>query len=487
MSQDFTRSYLPPGVYVEEDESVVVSSGGLPGTLVALVGPARGYLIVTEQILLSDDGVTLGHTGVNLGSISMEIAATRESVSGTDFTSATDSASHVTTVTRASDADTDDGTLVWVTYQYTPTDYYVPKFVTSFADVTDLYGEPLNLTAGSVTDPDYQYVTSPLSLAAKVALDNGSTQLVLCAAQPPTGSTDAQRSTSRRTQLKAALDATESYPAITVIVPITAGILEADASGVLTDLSAHVNAAVNDDNLRFSVIGFDAAVTTAPDSMLATSGIQNRRVMLAYTGPGSVLMYSGGVNSNFAASHTYLAAAYAGKMSALPIQQALTGQALSSFVGLGGTPLSNALKNQYAAAGVAVAQIDRLGRLVVRHGVTTDMTNVNTKEASVVRARDALVSLVQNGFTGTSIIGQAIDDDLLYAVKSVMSGYLETALANGAIVSYDALAVRQRPDDLTVIEIKFTYKPAYPLNYIAISFSIDTTSGTVSDTSAIAA
>ena len=42
--------------------------------------------------------------------------------------------------------------------------------------------------------------------------------------------------------------------------------------------------------------------------------------------------------------------------------------------------------------GIAVAESDRFNRIVVPHGVTTDMTNVNTREAAVVRAKDALVT-----------------------------------------------------------------------------------------------
>jgi hypothetical protein len=40
------------------------------------------------------------------------------------------------------------------------------------------------------------------------------------------------------------------------------------------------------------------------------------------------------------------------------------------------------------------------------------------------------------------------------------------------------LAVRQTSStDPTVVEVKFAYKPAYPLNYIVISFSIDMSTG----------
>jgi hypothetical protein len=36
---------------------------------------------------------------------------------------------------------------------------------------------------------------------------------------------------------------------------------------------------------------------------------------------------------------------------------------------------------------------------VVRHAVTTDMSNVNTRESAVVRAKDALVTPSQDGTT----------------------------------------------------------------------------------------
>lgn len=494
MSTDFSRTYMPPGVYIDEDESVVVSSTGVPPTLVALVGPTRGYQVHVEQVPFSStDPVRLSQKGADIASISIVVAADRTVVAPTDYTATkvnqgADTQDYEVEVTKGEDSTVADNALVFITYNYTDPTYFDPKTVDNFEDVKDLYGEPLNLAARTSTDSTYEYVLSPLSLAAKVAFENGATELVLCAAAPvdPAASTDAAKSASRRTNLAAAYEKTSTLPSVNLLVGLATGIATADATGALTDLSTHLSNAADDGFPRFGVIGFDAAVTTAPDALLATSGVKNKRLMLAYVGPSGLLMYSGTANATFAASHAYLAAAYAGRMASLATQRALTKQSVSSFYGLAGTPLSNSLKNQYSQAGVAVAEVNRLGRLVVRHGVTTDNTNVNTREASVVRARDALVSMVANGFADSDLIGQPVDDEILLVVKAAVQDFLETAVLGGVIVAYSGLAVRQRSTDMTVVEVKFAYKPAYPLNYIAISFSIDMTTASVDDTTAAA-
>lgn len=490
---DFSRNYLPPGVYIEENTSLVVASTGVPPTRVALVGPGRGYQIAVEQIPLGPTAIRLSRQGIDLASISVVAASTRVEVPATDYQATkVDQNENVeqdyyVTIAETSENDLADGSMVFVTYNYQPVDYFDPKLVRSYEDVKDLYGEPLNLAPVGENET-YEYVLSPLALAAKIALENGATELVLCAAALPSAAatTDAAKSAERRTALAAAYEKVATLPEVNIVVGLPTGVIAADAGGAALDLANHVTNATNDGFARFGVIGFDVSVSTAPDALLATAGVKNKRLMLAYTGPGGLLMYSGGANATFAASHAYLAAAYAGRMAALPVQRSLTKQVISSFSGLGGTPLSNALKNQYAQAGVAVAEVDRLNRLVVRHGVTTDPSNVNTREAAVVRARDTLVSLVSNGFAESDLVGQPIDDEVLFVVKSTMQGFLETAVDVEMIVNYSGLAVRQRSTEPSVVEVKFAYKPAYPLNYIAVSFSIDMATAAVADLAEVA-
>ncbi len=484
MTTDFSRTYMPPGTYIEENESVVVSSSGVPPTLVAIVGQARGYQIVTEQVSFGGTGVILSRKGVDTASVTVTEVSTRAVVDVTDYdlvkTNDLGGQDYTVEISATAENSLPDPTLVFVTYQYTDVDYYEPKRVGSFEDVKNLYGEPLNLTEGSSFDPNYVFVTSPLSLAAKVAFENGASEIITVPATPSTGSASAI-SSGNRASLKEAMDKTLSLAGVNVVVPVTSGILTADAAGVITDTSAHIEAAVLDGYPRSVVVGFGAEVTTAPDALLQASGVVNRRLKIAYAQPGGLLMYSSGVNGNFQASHTYLAAAYAGKMSSLPVQRSLTRQPLSSFSGLSGSLLTTTLKNQYAQSGITVAEVNRVGRLVVRDDTTTDRANANTRNPSVVRARDAMVTLIRNGFEESGLIGEPIDEDLIYAVKATMSGYLEESVATETIVAYSGLGVRQRPNNPEVIEIQFSYRPAYPLQYIAITFSIDMTTGVAED------
>lgn len=486
MSLDFSRNYSPPGVYIEESDSTLVTPTGIPPTLVALVGPGRGYQVNTEQVVLSDTDVRLAKEGIDTDSLVAINAATGQPVSLADFTLTKDPAAptdqaYGVDLTAVADPETPVGTSLFVTYFYTESDYYAPRRLESFEDVKDLYGEPLNTTVIGIGQADYQYVTSPLSLAAMVAFQNGATEVICCATTPPpaSASTASAQSTARRTALNDAYLKIETDPSINVLVPVTAGIADDDATGVLTDLRAALMSHVQDGFFRFGIVGFDPEVDTAPDALVDTSGAEYLRTMLAYAAPGGLQMYSGAANSSFAVGHSYLAAAYAGRMAALPIQQALTKQAVAGFLGLAGTPLSNSLKNQYSSNGVAVAEQDRNGRLTVRHGVTTDPTNVNTREASVVRAKDSLVTALSEGMNGSALIGAPLDEDLLLSIKSAVQGILDSAVSDGAINGYTDLLARQVGTDPSVVEVKFAYRPAYPLNYIVISFSIDPNTGTI--------
>lgn len=487
MALDFSRNYSPPGVYVEETDSTLVSTVGVPPTIVAIVGPARGFRINTEQVVYSDTPFTLSKQGIDATSVRVTIASTSLPVDEAEYTVSkvgTDPGQDYesTFVGVAAPESVSVGAVVFVTYRYTDPEYYIPKTFRNFEDVKDAFGEPLN-TATPVAGQPYENVVSPLSLAAMVAIKNGATDLVLCATEPlpVEAETDAAKSTARADVLRGALDKISSDPSITVVVPITTGIADADADTVFSDMHTFVATGSSEGLFRFGIVGFDPSLTIAPDSLLSAAlpaSVNRRRIQMAYAAPGGLMMFSGASNSSFAVGHSYLAAAYAGRMQAIPVQTALTKQVIIGFAGLAGTPLANSLKNQYSAAGVAVTEQDRFQRLTVRHGVTADTTNLNTREASVVRARDGLVRALSESTSTSGLIGSALTDDLLLSVKSNVQGVLESAVADDVIVSYTGLTLRQQPGDPSVVEVKFAYKPAYPLNYIVISFSIDMSTGT---------
>lgn len=479
MTVDFTHGYQPPGVYIEEDPTPLVSTTGLPPVRVAIVGRALGYQSRTQQVTLSEDQVRLTPQGIDSSSVVVRkvsdntvLAAGEVAVTATT-PGAGGAQDYYTDIALAVDATTEPGTAAWVTYNYVVPDYFAPRTLSNFEDIKGLYGTPLNLSAQALGDSAYQAVVSPLSLAAQFALINGAAEVVLV----PIEAEVTDNSATVRTALAAAYAKISTDYAVSIVVPLTDGLDTADAPGAGLDLLSHLVSASNDGFLRTGVLGFDPDVTTAPDALVTTGGFKSKRVMLAYASPAGLQVYNGNSNQSVVVGHQYLAAAYAGRMAALPVQKSLTKEQIAGFAGVAGTPLSNALKNQYAASGVAVTEIDRLNRIVVRHGLTTDRTNINTAEMSVVRARDAMVNLLQNGVESSGLIGQPIDDATPLNVKSVVAGLLEYASTNGVFVSYTGLAVRQASTDPSVIEVKFEYRPAYPLNYILISFSINVTTG----------
>lgn len=479
MTVDFTHGYQPPGVYIEEDPTPLVSTTGLPPVRVAILGRALGHQSRTQQITLTDTEVRLTARGIDATSVSVRKVADNTTLAAgevqvTATTAGPEGAQdYYTDIKLAAEADTEPGTAVWVTYNYVVPDYFAPRTLDNFEDVKALYGTPLNLTSQAVGDTAYQGVVSPLSLAAQFALLNGAPEVVLVPIEADADATSAEV----KSALSAAYAKISTDYAVSLVVPLTDGVATADAAGVGLDLQAHVFSASNDGFLRTAVLGFDPAVTTAPDTLVSTGGFKSKRIMVAFASPSGLQVYNGNANQTVVVGHQYLAAAYAGRMAALPVQKSLTKEQIAGFAGVAGTPLSNALKNQYAAGGIAVTEIDRLGRIVVRHGLTTDRTNINTAEISVVRARDTMVTLLQNGVEQSGLVGQAIDDQTPLNVKSVVAGLLEYAASNGVFVSYGDLGVRQASTDPSVIEVKFAYRPAYPLNYILISFSINVTTG----------
>jgi hypothetical protein len=198
-------------------------------------------------------------------------------------------------------------------------------------------------------------------------------------------------------------------------------------------------------------------------------------------------MFNSATNQITEVCGSYLAAAAVGRLSTLPIAQGLTKQRVSSFQGLPTAivqKMTRAYRDLLSGSGVMVAEIDRLGRLSIRHGVSTDMSALNTREISMTRIADTLYALVQLGMDAADLIGQPIDAEMTSRVKAALTSILEQAKLSEVIVNYGDLKVRQQTPstgDPSVIECKFAYLPAVPLNYIVVQFQINLTTGELTD------
>lgn len=473
MALDFA-TYRPPGTYIEETSTPVSTPVGTQPTLVALVGPSLGYRVYTETLIMTG---TTPQTVTKLGGVTTSVVVT--SLDGSivydltdDYLVAAgagadanigDTLDNTMTVARVADGAITAAQSVRVTYHYADAAYYDAVRVGDFEVVKDLFGEPFSPSTGAIT--------SPLSMAAKVAFENGARELILLATEGTSSVTAAD--------LSAAYPKLLNLHEVGVVVPITTGISAGgDLTTVASDLALHCNNASDDGFFRIGIMGADTVYTTGTPQTIAEAA-NDKRVMVAW--PNAVLYYNAFTGSTVEVGGQYLAAAYAGKLVSKGVQHGLTRKGISSFAGISATALATmtkANKDTWSDAGVAVTELTRNNTLIVRHGTSTDGTSTATREVSVTRAKDQMIRLIQDSIDSSQVIGSPLTNISVTQVKSIVGGVLENCKDSEIIVDYSDLVGRVRPGDPQVVEIKFMYRPAWPLNYILVSFAIDTTTGT---------
>lgn len=476
---DFHSGYVPPGVYVSADTSSVSSAVGAGPTVVCLVGPGLGYRTYTDYINFPDtDAITLTKQGIIQNALTVSLAddPTTVYVQDTDY-SLTDNSVNgsLTDIAIIPSGAIQTGDTLVVAYRYADDDYYALNQFSDYVSFRNMYGDPFD-SAGNLQ--------SPLTFAAQVAFDNGA-NIVYSVALTPAGQVDSM--------YKAAYDLTINNYDINLLVPVFtssgqfAGPTDLAAmTSYIAQLNSHLQEADSSGFPRNAIVGvpenFDQAVT--PDQI--ASRFNYRRVVLVW--PNRLTYYNASAQQNpfQIVGGSYLAAACAGILANNPTAQGLTHRQVYSLSGIAAdiNPTQTTVnKNTWSSRGVAVMEQNRQGQLIIRHGVTTDMTSVTSREFSIVRCQDELFREVQQTLESAALIGTPITASTALAVKGIVAGALESAKNASTIFDYNNLAVRQQnlPNgDPTVIEVVFSYKPTYPLNYITVTFSFDLSTGDIS-------
>lgn len=510
---DFT-SYVPPGVYVQDTSLPVVTPTSVSTNIVTIVGPANGYQTNTDNVAVYWNTRTpLSQRGIFVSAVTgpppiaapvVKNAAGVTMVVSIDYTFVVDTSggggasNAVTYIQRLGQSGSpsatspnglNDGDIVTVTYNYADPTYFTPQVFTDPASVAATYGAAVTGTAPA--NPNASQVLCPLTLATQIAMANGSSNVLCVALNPADG--------SLRNQFLAAYAKLATDYRAELLVPL---FVDGTTQGDSTSADAHtaaavlaltqdVNAfAVNAASNGFGAIGF-VGVETNYDSVTQSfptlaGDISSKRTVLAY--PNQLSFYNNQLNQTTVISGYYLAAAMAGALAAGAVDRGLTNVAVTGFNGFPSVlaqQQTTAFKDSLSSKGVCVAQINRSGQMVVRHGLTTDMSALTTREISLVRIGDVLLENVQIGMDNAGLIGQPIDSDMTTKVKGALTGILELAITNAVIAAYGSIAVRQQTlpnGDPSIIEVQFAYQPAIPLNYITVTFAIDLNSGDFTST-----
>lgn len=460
---DFLAGYQPPGTYIQFTPPPVLTSSPNTVQSVALVGPTRGYLTQTDAIAISATPAALSQAGINPATIVVT------NVSGTVYTSSnytltpTGSGNTLTeTIVLAGGSSIPSGTLVYVSYQYTNVNFYIPQTFTNYSQVVNAYGPAFDANNN---------LLSPIALAAQLLYSNGTPTIIVA----PTTDTAL---TATRTGLSGAYSNISSIANIDIVVPITNGLVGSSDSGAAGDLKIHCDSLSAEGMFRIGIYGADKASTTAPDTLAASVG--DSRVVEVW--PNQLLFNNGASNQNVTVGGYCLAAACAGFLASNPPQQGLTKQNISGFAGI---PLATlglmtpTYKNQLSAAGVSVLESVPPGVLQIRHGVTTLPTTVLTREIPITRASDAMLDGIITSINAANVIGQPITAQTQPTVHSIVQSSLDGDVATGLIFSYTNLTTQVFSVNPTVLQVSFAYQPSYPLDYIVVTYTVNLSTGLV--------
>lgn len=471
---DFSSNYVTPGVYTETIQGPLARVQSSTPNAVAVFGLGRGYQSDVQSVRIPTDTPgpasslipnatpTFRQKGIDKSSI-----VVTKVTDGTTF-DLTDDYTIIATNGPSGDTEGYDSTyqikrvvggslaaetVVSISYNYTNEYYYTAQRYYDYQDVVDTYGSPYDSSG---------QIVSEVSLAARFAFINGARNVYV--------SPVSIEGTPGETDYQEALAKFEGLSDIAIVVC---------ASGDSTYFSAARDHAVQqtaNKNERKALLGLDgsvAAISSATRITTATS-LENGRAALV--GPSTVDIYNPVSQQVQTVGSQYLAAAIAGMAVSQSPALPLTRKQVAGFVSIPNMPEGQ--KNAEAQAGIMV--VDKginNSSIRIRHGITTDPSNIVTREWSILSQQDALSYRLRSTFDSTGIIGSIITDITLAVIKGTANSVLDSAKSDGIIRNYTNLKARQLIETPDVIEIQFEWQPSLPLNYISARFSINITSG----------
>ncbi|WP_205634543.1 hypothetical protein [Mycolicibacter kumamotonensis] len=463
---DFSN-YLPPGIYTLIDSGPQIAVNSSLPNAVGLYGESVGFQTQVETVLINPDTDdttpsltrTLSHQGIDTDLLTVTNINSGQSYTvNTDYTIAlvsgtqgTDDASYA--LKRVIGGHIAPGDAVQVTYQYTDTTYYNAYTFYEYDDVESAYGKPFD---------DNGDIQSPLSLAARFAFLNGAYKIVCVAINPDDDD-----------EWGSALAKLAYQPSVAVVVPCSGD------QNLHAAVQQHVDSQSSQRYERRGIVAVDG--TTVPVSsaqrVIYAQEITDERV--AMVSPDTFKYYAPELSKVISLGGQYMAASLAGMTVAMSFAQPLTRKRLSGWRDVGELQPDGQKTNE-TANGLLVIEKNPQQLIQVRHGVTTDFTNLNTREWSVIGQQDALAYRMRDYLDAANLIGQPIYSYTLINVKATAEAALQSLLRDSLLVGYNGLKVRQLLTNPDVIEVSFGWRPAYPLNYLVVRFAISLSTGDIS-------
>jgi hypothetical protein len=496
--------YTPPGVNVREIVSPQVAPLLASPANVCLVGLSQGYQVRTDQVLLTGTSpIPLpylaslpGSTLVSVLSVKDALNPSKGAANGSGYVLSTDYTVNTGagTITRQGSGGIEDPTLVNVTYEYVPANYFEPIRLFDQGSVESRFGPSFNAEGNGIN--------SHLSYAANLAFQNGAGSLILqplfTRATPGNPTTTASQPNA--TQAAAAVTWADtlyilrSVEELDILVPVVGqseeDVTDAAQLAIFQTVQDHEAFMNGQQQYIVGILGEDSSASDTVASMSTIrshavtlqsryGGDLNQQNVLVNTSAFGVPLPS--VNSTLAVGGQYMAAAIAGAVAARPPSAGLTKKAIAGFSAVLDTRLLSD-KNIDAETGLMVIE-QKKTNVLCRQQLTLDTTSTARKELSVVRAKFIMIESIRETLEN-EVIGQIIADaNSPYVVRSAINAVLSALQQAGDIVSYSQVQASLSSLEPTTISASFSYRPSFPVNYVTVSFSLDLSTQTVTASS----
>lgn len=220
---------------------------------------------------------------------------------------------------------------------------------------------------------------------------------------------------------------------------------------------------------RTAVIGVTPSVTPTAVGTMARQ-LANARLRVAY--PDSALLsLTNELNQTeqYLVEGFYLAAALAGSVTspALDVATPWTGRTLYGFDGLGRI-LDIVEMNEVAVQGVTVIE-EKFPNLKVRHGLTTDTSNILTRTPTIQLIADEVqqkARAVLDRFIGAKFL-----PGILTEIEGTLGKMLSGLVRQQILSTFTGVRANVTADPTTA-EVEAFYVPVFPILYILLTFHL---------------
>jgi len=359
---------------------------------------------------------------------------------------------------------------------------------TSYTQMGNLFGPPVS---GST-------INSSVSLAAYLAFLNGaySVSVLPVARVSSSGISTASDSDWVRafTPVTAGSDITRlgNLVGVDVVNPLygftTNGVLQSSVSGntVGSGINNYLNAMASYGTYQRAFLGIDGTSNqiTSNNIQAFVSGFNNTRATVVY--PGSVIFNpginpaNGNTNTTVAVPGYYLASAVAGVFVGQPnVATPVTNKVVNGFVSIPNQISLLDAQSSYLPYGVSVVRQKRDGNLWILQGLTTNVSTWLTQEISINAIGDQLAREIKNALDTSGVTGSPMTPSTISAAVGTVHSTLINLVSSGLIQSYNNLEYLVNPASPTTLNISFQYAPTYPINYLQVTFSLNTQTGQI--------